>query len=76
VTEHILSATFFAHAHFAPSPYGLMAFNIAPVATLWDIGTGKAILNLEAHSAHVATVAISPGGKMFAKASDDGTAKL
>jgi WD40 repeat protein len=49
-----------------------MASNIAPVATLWDIGTGKAILNLEGHSAHVATVAISPDGKMFATASDDG----
>ena len=61
---------------FSPDGKQLLTVSGAANAMLWDVESGKAILNLEGHSAHVATVAISSDGKMFATGSDDGTAKL
>jgi WD40 repeat protein/transcriptional regulator with XRE-family HTH domain len=63
-------------AAFSPDGHQLLTVSGAANATLWDVESSKAILNLEGHSAHVATVAISSDGKMFATGSDDGTAKL
>ena len=61
---------------FSPDGKQLLTVSGEANATLWDVSTGNAILKLEGHSAHLATVAISSDGKMFATGSDDGTAKL
>ena len=61
---------------FSPDGTQLLTVSGEANATLWDVSTGNDILNLEGHSAHLATVAISSDGKMFATGSEDGTAKL
>jgi WD40 repeat protein/transcriptional regulator with XRE-family HTH domain len=61
---------------FSPDGKQLLTVSGEANATLLDVSTGNAILKLEGHSAHLATVAISSDGKMFATGSDDGTAKL
>ena len=67
----------------AASPHALLATDYDGCATLWDVATGTAVTEYDAHDRRVWSADWSPGGgggsgpgAAFATASDDGTVKL
>src|SRR5205085_2631577 len=43
---------------------------------VWDVATGKQLLELKGHSADISGLAYSPDGKRLASASEDQTVKI
>jgi len=61
---------------FSPDGTRFATAGFDGIASVWDTGTGKEIINLSGHSSTVIGISFSPDGKYIATASVDGTAKL
>jgi WD40 repeat protein len=65
-----------AHAAFSPDGRRLATADFNGMLTLWEADTGKELLSLPGHTAHLNHIAFSPDGLRLAAVGFDGTVKV